>query len=287
MRRQRNILLKKLWKDYVFGKQTLRELKDEYCLDKRTIRNLLDQYKNTTKQHNPRSIHIVVDATYFGERIEDTSWCVVVARDPEKQEDLVWTFAKTETTSLYYDLRTELEELGYTIQSVTGDGFSGIRSAFVNIPYQMCHVHMERLVTRGTTKNPQTEAGVVLLALIRTLHVTTKKTFTKRLNKYVEKYQDFLNEKTTNPLTGERYWTHKELRKAVLSLVTHKQYLFTYSANTHISKTTNSLEGRFSHVKDIVDVHRGLSRPQKQKVLHTILLASTIAPSKKKLEEIL
>lgn len=146
---------------------------------------------------------------------------------------------------------------------------------------------MERIVTKGTTKNPQTEAGQVLLALIRTLHNTTKKTFTKRLSKYILLYQDFLNERTTNPLTGETYWTHKELRKAALSLINHKPYLFSYAANTHIAKTTNSLEGRFSHINEVTAVHRGLSQQQKKKVIHSLLLASTVAPNKKILDEIL
>ena len=151
----------------------------------------------------------------------------------------------------------------------------------------MCHVHMERLVTRGTTKNPQTEAGVVLLALVRTLHNTDSQTFNRRLNGYVEKYRDFLNEKTTNPLTCEKYWTHKELRSAALSLIHFKKYLFTFETNKKIPKTTNSLEGRFSHINEVIAVHRGLSRLQKQKVLNTIFLASTIAPTKRKLKHIL
>ena len=182
--------MKNLWGKYVFGKQTFRELKNDYSLDKRTIRELFFKYKPPKKKHNPRPIYPVTDATYFGERTERSSWCLVVVREPENQEDLAWRFADNETTSVYRGMRDELEDLGYTIKSVTGDGFSGIRSAFNGIPFQMCHVHMERLVVRGTTKNPQTEAGVVLLALIRTLHKTNKKTFNRRLTKYIEKYRN-------------------------------------------------------------------------------------------------
>ena len=152
---------------------------------------------------------------------------------------------------------------------------------------QMCHVHMERLVVRGTTKNPQTEAGQVLLALVRTLHKTTKKTFSKRLNKYIQLYQYFLNEKTMHPQTNRKYWTHKELRKAYFSLLRHKEFLFTYSSNTHIAKTTNSIEGRFSHINEVLAIHRGISNQHKQRLISSILLASSIAPTKKKLKEIL
>ena len=211
-RRKKTVLTKHLWGDYVFHKQTIRELADTYGKDRRTIRPLLCSYVPPQKEHNPRPIHIVVDATYFGERKEGTQWCVAVARDHESAEDLVWRFAQGESTSLYRAMRDELEHLGYTIQSVTGDGFSGIRSAFHGIPYQMCHVHMERIVTRGTTQNPQTEAGQVLLALTKTLHNTTKKTFSIRLQKFFAMYGTFLDEMTTNSLTGERYRTHKRLR---------------------------------------------------------------------------
>jgi hypothetical protein len=255
--------------------------------DKRTIRKLFTAYTPPVKQHRPRAIHLVADATYFGERLEETSWCVAVLRDPRVKENLAWEFAATETTSLYVHLKEQLLAHGYAICSVTADGFAGIQSAFSDIPYQMCHVHMERLVTRGTTKNPQTEAGVVLLALAKTLHSTDSQTFNNRLEAYITKYRDFLNEKTTHPFTGEKYWTHKELRAAVMSLIRYRPYLFTFERNKKIPKTTNSLEGHFSHINEIIAIHRGLSRPQKQKVLTTILLASTIAPTSGKLKHVL
>lgn len=282
-RRRSPGLTKEFWSHYVFGKQTMRELEK----DKRTIRKLFDSYVAPVKTHFPRPVHLVADATYFGERLEETSWCVAVLRDPRAKENLVWEFAPTETTSLYANLKEQLLKHGYIIRSVTADGFSGIQSAFPGIPYQMCQVHMERLVTRGTTRKPQTEAGVVLLALVRTLHTTDSKIFDKRLESYVTKYRDFLNEKTTNPITEERYWTHKELRAAVMSLLRYRNYLFTFETNKKIPKTTNSLEGHFSHINEVIAVHRGLSRPKKQKILHTILLASTVAPTTGKLSHIL
>ncbi|MFH1315359.1 MAG: transposase [Candidatus Uhrbacteria bacterium] len=256
-------------------------------MDSRYVRKYLNTYNSLSKLHHPRPIHLVTDATYFGERKKNTSWCSVVARDPYVKEDLVWQFADTETTYAYSLVRDELEALGYTILSVTGDGFPGIKAAFFNIPFQMCHVHMERLVVKGTTRNPQTEAGQVLLALTRTLYDTNSKTFNRRLDMYIEKYRDFLNEKTTNPLTDEQYWTHKELRQALHRLLRHQRYLFTFEQNKNIPKTTNSLEGHFTHTKKMVGVHGGLSRPKKEKVLNTIFLASTTAPKVDKLDEIL
>ena len=270
----------------MFNKQTVRELSDTYGIDRRVIREQLNLYISPAKTHNPRPVHIITDGTYFGERKEETSWCVIVIRDAVNKENLAWLFTKTETTYAYSLLRDELEALGYTILSVTSDGFGGIRAAFSGIPWQMCHVHMERLVTRGTTRSPQTEAGQVLLALVRTLYITNSGTFNNRLDKYIERYRDFLNEKTVHPLTNEWSWTHENLRWAARSLLRHRQYLFTFEQNKNIQKTSNSLEGHFSHIKNVTSIHRGLSKKQKERVLHSILLASSIAPTQEKLDEV-
>jgi hypothetical protein len=266
----------------------VRELNGRYGKDKRTLKEFLNEYKAPEKKHDPRKINLVVDALYFGERKEATSWCAVVFRDPKRKENLWWTFCHTETTSVYLEGKRYLESLGYTILTVTGDGFGGLRQAFSDIPFQMCHVHMERIVVNGTTRKPLLEAGQALLVLTRSLHQKISEEYFKfYLQKYLEKYQKFLNEKTTNPLTGETSLTHEPLHKASLSLVRFLPYLFTFKTNQNISRTTNSLEGHFSHIRDVVGVHRGLTRSQMERVLHSIFLASTIAPTKKKLKHVL
>lgn len=271
----------------MFGKQTIRELAETFYKDKRTIRTLIEQYTPPTKKHRPRPVHLIVDATYFGERTEKTSWCVVVARDQYTQEDLWWAFTAHETTSVYAQMRTDLESLGYIILSVTGDGFGGIKQAFFGIPYQMCHVHMERIVIKGTTRNPKLEAGTVLLALVRTLPDTDSHTFRVRLKQYFSLYGRFIEEETVNPETGEKFYTHDRLRTASLSLLKFEKWLFTHEHNKKILTTTNSLEGHFRHINEVVAVHCGLKREHKEKVLYSLLLAGTIAPTKETLKEIL
>lgn len=232
-------------------------------------------------------MHLVVDATYFGERTEQKSWCVVVARDQYSKEDLWWSFEETETTSVYGQMRYELECLGYTILSVTGDGFGGIRAAFLGILYQMCQVHMKRLVISGTTHRPQLRAGQILLAFAKVLKDIDSHHFHKWLKQYFDMYGGFINEKTLNPETGEEYFTHRGIRKAALSLKKFEKFLFTFEHNRKIPKNTNSLEGHFRHINEVVAVHCGLSREHKERVLHTILLVGSVAPDKKKLKEIL
>lgn len=229
---------------------------------------------------------MLVDATYWGERKEGTSWCSVVARDRDRKENIWWCFTETETTSIYRQCRDDLEALGYNIISVTSDGFGGIKSAFSGIPYQMCLVHMERIVTRGTTLIPKTKAGEILLLLARSLHKTKRNDFNRRLDEYFKRYMVFLNERTIHP-DNTWSWTHEDLRRSAYSLDARRPDLFTYQRNSNIPKTTNSLEGHFSHVRDIMEIHRGLSRKHKEKILDTIFHASSIAPTKKKLKEIL
>lgn len=258
-----------------------------YEHDRRTIHTLLNHYTLPKKMHNPRPVHLVVDAVYWGERNEDTDWCSVVARDPYEGEDLWWTFTTHETTAVYRQMHEELEALGYTILSVTGDGFGGIKQAFSGIPYQMCHVHMERLVVKGTTRRPKLEAGQALLALVHTLYDTDSHTFRMRVNEYLIRYRDFLNQKTYNSETGREEPTHARLLQALKSLLRFRGDLFTFEHNRKTPTHTNSLEGHFSHIRDVVNVHRGLSRVHKERVLHTLFVLGTIAPDDDLLKKLL
>lgn len=229
---------------------------------------------------------MLVDATYFGDRKDDTSWCVVVFRDFYGTEDLWCAYAHTETTSIYREGRDYLETLGYTIVSVTADGFGGIKQAFNGIPYQMCHVHMERLLRLGTTRNPKTEAGKVFRALTLSLFDTTSTTFKQRYKDYLNKYTPFLNETSFNPETGRKEWRHEKLRTASLSLFGHLPYLFTFESNIKIPHDSNALEAHFRHINEVCAIHCGLTPIQKQKLISTIVLASSIAPSEEILEKI-
>lgn len=282
-RRYQEILTEKLWYDYVFHKQTIRELGATYSLDTKTVIKYVQSHSEKEKEHIPRSVHLVVDGTYFGERKEDTTWCVIVFRDAETKENVWFDFFSHETTTAYLEGRTFLEEKGYIILSVTGDGFSGIRTVFAGIPFQMCHVHMERIVVRGTTRNPKLLAAQVLLALVRTLHdpLMTESLFRQRLIQYKDTYWIFLNEKTVSSTTGESWYVHEELRRSFFSVMNLFPYLFTYKSNPRIPRTTNSLEGHFRHVKDILSIHCGTTRLTAQKILTSILSASTIAPETK------
>lgn len=229
------------------------------------------------KIHRPRAVHIIVDTTFFGTK-DTLLWGVLVFRDQDNKENLWWKFIDEERLCYYQEGKNYLLSLGYTITSVTCDGFSGLPELFSPIPVQFCHFHQSQIVRRYTTLNPKIVAGHDLLELVKTLTTTTEDIFKKDLNNFIDKYRDFLNEKTTNFVTGECFYTHKKLRSAVRSLQLHLHMLFTFERypQLKIPTTTNSLESHFSHIKDVVRIHRGLSLPLKQKMIHTILLNSSI-----------
>ena len=265
-----------LFCSFVFHKQTFTELSESYHTKINTLQKIFDEHVLPEKIHRPRVIYLVVDGTYFGETDTINAFCLVVFRDEENKEDIWWKFCVVETYEVYKEGRDYLESLGYIIKGVTADGLPLIRNAFRGIPFQMCLVHMERIIIRGTTKHPLLEAGKVLLAISSTLHTTNKQELRSRVLAYKDNYWDFLHEKAVSMTTGIPWVIHKELLRAFKSLYTLFPYLFTYEYDSRISKISNSLEGHFHHIKVRVSVHHGLSLQRKKKLIIAILLNSSV-----------
>ena len=279
-KRRKNIhLTEEIFDKFVFNKQTIREIKEEYSLDKKTIIKYLKNYQNKEKKHSPREIYLVVDATYFGKRKNNTSWGVILFRDSLKKENLWWKFVDQEKLTYYLEGKIYLEQLGYIIKSVTADGFLGLTKVFLDIPFQICQFHTKKTCIKYLTNNPQTEQGKILLALAKTIPYTNYLIFRDRLRKYIIYYQDILNQKTYHP-SGEWSYTFENIRSTLNTLSKYIDYLFTYSKDKNIPKTSNTAEGYFSHVKDIVRIHRGMSKSFKEKVITRIFLNSSIVLKK-------
>tara|TARA_B100000809_G_C14924881_1_gene454740 strand:+ start:400 stop:594 length:195 start_codon:yes stop_codon:yes gene_type:complete len=59
------------------------------------------------------------------------------------------------------------------------------------------------------------------------MKVTDKEPFEGALNDWFTKWEDFLNERTTNVDTWRTYYTHKRLRSEYRSLKSNLPWLFT------------------------------------------------------------
>lgn len=153
------------------------------------------------------------------------------------------------------------------------DGRPGVRGVFADVPVQMCHFHQKQIITRHLTTRPKLEAGIELKKISQTLGDTTEKKFKHLLDLWHDKWHDFLKEKTIDPDTGKWFYTHRRVRSAYHSLQTNLPYLFTYKKypKRNIPNTTNSLEGCFSHLKELIKIHRGLNYELKRKMIDEIL----------------
>ena len=211
---------------------------------------------------------------------------VIVFRDFWGKENLWWKFVDQESIQQYLEGKLCLESLGYVILSATVDGLPGLTNVFKGILAQFCHFQKAQIVRRDTTLNPKISQGHELLELVKVLTFTEEYIFSHRLQLYISKHRNFLNEKTTDLITGKWFFTHKKLRAAIHSLIRNLPNLFTFQKylDLKIPTTTNALESHFSHIKDVVRIHRGLSLSLKQKVIQVILLNSSIVLQLKRKE---
>lgn len=208
----------------------------------------------------------------------------MVFRDAKEKENLWWRFIEQEKLTYYKQGHLFLVDKGYSILSVTVDGFRGLPKTFESYPIQFCHFHQKQIIRRYVTKNPRLQAGIDLKEVTEMLGNLPEEEFKQYLKAYLYHYKDFLNEKTLNPYTKRYNYTHARLRSAINSLIRNLPHLFTYQKHQslNIPTTTNTLESHFSHIKDITRIHRGLKRSLKQKMIAAILLNSSIViPAKK------
>lgn len=194
-------------------------------------------------------------------------------RAPHLKKNLYIQEVQTESVDVYRRGRIALEKQGYTIQAIVLDGRPGVRKIFNDMPVQMCHFHQKQIVTRYLTNNPKVQASIELKRLTAILCETNEITFTSALELWHTKWSSFLKERTTDPLTGRWHHTHKRLRSAYRSLRLNLSYLFTYQKHPQlkIPNTTNSLDGCFAYLKELVRVHRGSNKSLKSKIIEEVL----------------
>ena len=98
----------KLWNDYARGRDTLAGLSKDYGNDPQTIRALLDAYTPPAKDHQPRQVVFIIDATYFGR-----GYGVLVARDPHRKENLHVIEIASETKWAYQSMKAQYLNLDF------------------------------------------------------------------------------------------------------------------------------------------------------------------------------
>jgi len=211
---------------------------------------------------------LIADVTFFGQ-----IYGVIVFRAPKLKKNLYFKFIPYETIMEYYLGRLAVEKQGFTLSAIVLDGRPGVRNIFSDIPVQMCHFHQKKIIQRHLTLNPKLDAGIELKAIADKLCSSDEPQFTDDLNSWYVKWHSFLKERTTDPITRRWHYTHRRVRSAYASLNKNLPYLFTYQKypELDIPNTTNSLDGSFTHLKELTRVHRGFNETLKNKIIEEIL----------------
>jgi hypothetical protein len=215
----------------------------------------------------PRSVYIKIDAQYYS---DDN--CIVLVKTGK--EIIYWKDINTENLRNYIYVFIDISDLGYKILGVTSDWHGSlvgsIKYIFPLIPHQRCLVHLQRRCESLLTKNPQTQAGLELLDIVKFLNKITSKyeanIWLLWLDSWKGRYEDLIKERTYGDNTW--WYTHKNLRATFRSIYTCRDHLFLYLDNDQLEKDTNGLESEFSHLKQKVRMHRGLKSDRRTSMIY-------------------
>ncbi|SFV54167.1 Mobile element protein [hydrothermal vent metagenome] len=243
-------------------------MSQKYNHSREWIQEKIHNYTFEIKSRKPREVSLVIDATFFGKRGD--KFGLIAAKDVELKEIVAYNFIESETKEIYLDLITQIYAKGFQIKGVVLDGKPGIFSLFKETPIQMCHFHMKAIISRKLTKNPKLQPSIELKRIASHLGSISACRFEYMLSSWFKRHKEFLDEKITDESKRGWHYKHKRLRSAYRSLIHFLPYLFTYQKAPHLNlpTTTNLLDGGcFSPLKDLLKVHRGVSKKMKRKMI--------------------
>lgn len=264
----RTAFRQKLWREYVWHRQTLSQLAQRYKRSIPWIQNQLDNAIPKINPDQPQPIIAVTDATYF-----NRGYGILVIRCPRLKKNLHFHEIKSETPEEYLKARKTLEARGYIIEAAVIDGRRGILRVFCDVPVQFCQFHQVAIARRYLTSRPKLEAGKELRAIALSLRVSNELNFSQMLNIWYDRWHKFLKERTYADDGKHWQYTHRRIRSAYRSLRTNLPYLFTYQKfpELKIPNTTNSLDGYFGKLKPLLNVHRGMTARRRYRLIQEIL----------------
>lgn len=210
-------------------------------------------------------VNLIADATYFSR-----SDGVLVFRANKVNIDI--SFIRSETNKNFTRRLNKLDEHGYRFKSVTLDGkISTIKlfeARYPGIPIQLCQFHQKQIIRRYITTKPQTVCAQALQRLMKNLKDHDECSFTNALTELKQQHHDFLQERN-----DKGNFKHRKVRSAIRSLTRNLPYLFAHKKYPElgIPNTTNSCDGSFGHWKYKVELHRGLKKYRRNRLIIFLL----------------
>lgn len=253
---------------YAFHRQTAPQLARSHGKSERWIRDTLSLATIPQPQIVPCNTVIIPDVTFFGR-----DYGILVCRSPHRKKNIYWQKVTRETIAEYQTARLALEAQGVVITGVTIDGRRGVRQLFSDVPVQICQFHQVKIVTKYLTRKPKLLAGQRLRTLTLQLKHMNEVLFVALLTDWYSTWEDFLKERIYTEDGKHWQYTHRRTRAAYRSLKTNLPYLFTYQKypDLKLPNTTNSIDGYFNTLKDLLRTHRGMSKTKRYLLISKIL----------------
>ena len=251
-----------LYDDYLFGKQTIRQLSVRYKISESTVRRKLSSKRSARLISRDKDVVVLMDATYCGK-----SFGVVVMKDSRTVKVLWRKFIyRKEILSDYKEGVDWLISNKFKIEGIVCDGLRGMFRLFGKYNVQMCQFHQMQIVKRYLTQSPELEASKELLSIIRMFCHTDKESFMGIFDQWCNKWSIFLKERVRDKRTGKSHYVHRRLRSAYLSIKRNMSYLWCWYDNYEIGipNTNNGLEGKFTDLKSKLRNHNGLSKEHRK-----------------------
>jgi hypothetical protein len=213
-----------LWRDYIFGKQTLWQLSEKYHLSVSSIHRRLKEQKTVRIISSQKEVVVLMDTTYWGR-----GFGIVVFKDAHRKKILWRKFVRYESVADYLEGIEWLENNGFQIHGIVCDGLRGLFALSDRYKIQMCQYHQIKIVLRYLTLQPDLEASKELLVLVKLLTYTDKESFIGLFEDWIKKWDTFLKERSVDKKTKKSRYVHKKLRSAYLSLKRNMPYLWTFT----------------------------------------------------------
>lgn len=252
---------------WVSERQVYKYLVRDSGLSQSSIQRLFHYYLEQAPEVRIKSkvkAHLLIDATYFPNDL-----CLVLYYDHDIRYTQLYRMTDQERYEQMQEDLENLKKLGVNIASITCDGhkalLKAIRKVYPNVLIQRCLVHIKRQSQTWLTKNPKAPVAQQLLYLSK--QITYLRTYEQSnqwladIYHWYERSKFYVNEKAFNPDTGRYWYRHKMLRQTASLIIKAIPNMFHYLDDPQIPYTTNRLESFFGHLKEKLDVHRGL-RPK-------------------------
>lgn len=239
---------------------------------KRRLRGIQENY--IAPKLSGGVVHL--DVTYWGRNKG-----LILAIDSQSGVALYYQWIGHERKQDYIDAINSIENNGYKIQALVLDGGVGLEISKQRHHVQMCQYHFIAIIRRKLTLRPKLQASVELLDLALSVTKTSKAKFSEGLIAWHNRWNDFLKEKTINPLTNRWQYTHRALRSAAQTFKEKLPFLFTFEDYPElcIPNTNNAIEGFFTALKSSLRNHNGMTLANKERLVCGFLRHRGYRPS--------